>query len=45
MNWPVDEIPDRLHTPRRTPLAQDTQLPPQRAHQDGEELDNLFSPH
>lgn len=45
MNWPVDETPDRYRTPRRSPLVQDTQLPPQRPRRDGEELDNLFSPY
>lgn len=45
MNWPADETADRLSTPKRTPLAQNTQLPPQRGYQDGEELDNLFSPY
>lgn len=40
MNWPVDEIPDRHFTPRRTPLAQDIQLPPHR--EGGEELDDLL---
>lgn len=44
VNWPVDETPDRHQTPRRTPLFQDTQLPPQRGHREGEELDDLFSP-
>ena len=41
MNWPVDETLDR--TPRRTPLAQNTQLPLQLPHHEGEELENLFT--
>jgi len=45
MNWSVDETVDRQQAFRRTPLAQDTQPLPQRAQQDGEELDNLFSPY
>lgn len=43
MNWPADETMDRQHTLRRTPLAQDTHLPPQHAQRDGEELDDIFS--
>ena len=45
MNWPIDETSDRRHNLRRTPLAQDTQHPHLRVSQDGEELDNLFSPY
>lgn len=45
LNWPVDEPIDRRHTFKRTPLAQDTQLPLHRTQQDGEELEDLLSPY